>query len=323
MQIRVAGAQMAVTNDVDANVATLLRAVDFAAAQDAAVLLTPEGSLSGYRHDFDRPAVADALAAVTAAAAARGVGLALGTCWQEDDGLCYNQLRFYDPAGTHLGFHAKVLRCSAKIGTDPILPASHSSPATSCRPYVQAAGADEQAGLAGSLPMDIGRGSAGGTGGATAGVNNPPATSCRPYVQATGADELSLFAGAPLRSFELCGLRVGGLICNDMWADPQYTAAADEHLSQRHGEAGVRVIFHAVNGGRCGDEWSRQVVWPYHEANLRMRAAAARVWIVTADNCWPSDVPCSSPSGVIDPAGRWACRAPDQGEHFFAHTIEL
>src|SRR5215470_2424453 len=42
-RIRVVGAQMAVTRNVDANLAVLERAVQYAAAQKADVLLTPEG----------------------------------------------------------------------------------------------------------------------------------------------------------------------------------------------------------------------------------------------------------------------------------------
>lgn len=253
---RVAGAQIPVTADIERNVSTILRAIDFAAAERAQILLTPEGSLSGYRHDFDRAAAADGLAAVTASARQRGVGLALGTCFQEADGRCYNQLRFYSPAGQFLGFHAKILRCSS-LGPTP-------------------------------------------------------------------DGELANFAGdLPLKTFELCGVRVGGLICNDVWANPQCTSMPDPHLTQQHAQAGARIIFHAVNGGRSASEWSRKVNWPFHESNLRMRAAAGKVWIVTADNCHPPDVPCSAPSGVVDPAGQWACQTPDRGERFFAHTIVL
>ena len=51
--MRVALAQMPVVSDVSENVKTLLRAVRFAVDQRADVLLTPEGSLSGYTHQFD------------------------------------------------------------------------------------------------------------------------------------------------------------------------------------------------------------------------------------------------------------------------------
>ena len=69
--------------------------------------------------------------------------------------------------------------------------------------------------------------------------------------------------------------------------------------------------------------WSREVYWPFHETNLRVRARTGKVWIVTADNCFPTNVPCSAPSGVLRPDGHWAIKAPDQGEEIVVYTIEL
>ena len=112
MQLRVAGAQLPVTPDIDANVLHIEHAIDFAANNAAEILLTPEGSLSGYTPEFDPAAVGAALERVTAKAKGSGVGLALGTCFVEPgDGQRYNQLRFYEPGGAFLGFHSKTLLC--------------------------------------------------------------------------------------------------------------------------------------------------------------------------------------------------------------------
>jgi predicted amidohydrolase len=191
---------------------------------------------------------------VTRWAREAGVGLALGTCAVEADGACYNQLRFYLPDGTYLGYHSKTLTC----GT----------------------------------------------------WDDPP------------QGEINDYAVAPLRTFDYGPIRVGGLICNDLWANPGCTPVPDPHLSQQLARRGARILFHAVNGGRDGGPWSR-VAWQYHEANLRMRARAGHVWVVTVDNCHPQEIPCSAPSGVIDPHGEWACTTPPQGEQFFAYTIDL
>ncbi|HEY3341173.1 MAG TPA: nitrilase-related carbon-nitrogen hydrolase, partial [Anaerolineae bacterium] len=83
MQIRVAGAQICVTNNIQANQENIVRAIDFAAADKADILLTPEGSLSGYTPHFDQLAVDKALQAVTDYASRAKVGLALGTCYIE------------------------------------------------------------------------------------------------------------------------------------------------------------------------------------------------------------------------------------------------
>ena len=253
MEIRVTGAQIPVTLDVGRNLDALRRAIEFAEREHADVLLTPEGSLSGYTPHFDVEMVRQGLDTVTNWACEAGIGLALGTCFVEPDGVCYNQLRFYDKSGAYLGFHGKVLRC----GT----------------------------------------------------WDRPP------------RGEINDYGMAPLRAFELDGVRVGGLICNDLWANPQCTPMPDPHLSQQLAQMGCRIVFHAVNGGRDGGEWS-QVAWRYHEANLRMRARAGRLWIVTVDNCHPTDLPCSAPSGVVAPDGSWARRTDPQGEQFYVHTVE-
>jgi predicted amidohydrolase len=255
MKLRVAGAQIPVTRDVDANVAAIRRAIRHAAEGGADVLLTPEGSLSGYTHEFDSGHVADRLREVTEVARRVGIALALGTCFVEpDDGLCYNQIRFYTQAGEYLGYHSKTLTCGS--------------------------------------------------------LDDPP------------VGEIEHYAVSPIRTFSLNGITVGGLICNDLWANPECTPLPDPHLTQVLSRMGARIVFHAVNGGRDGGAWSR-VAWRYHEANLRMRARAGHLWIVTVDSCHPLHLPCSAPSGVVGPTGLWAVQTHDQGEQSYACDIDL
>ena len=254
-QLRVAGAQIPVTPEIPQNVEAIHRAMDYAIAEEADVLLTPEGSLSGYTHVFDRKAVALALQEVTARAKDADLGLALGTCFVEpDDGSCYNQVRFYEKSGAFLGFHSKTLTCGS--------------------------------------------------------LTDPP------------RGEIEHYAVAPLKTYSLNGESVGGLICNDLWANPGCTPGPDPHLTQQLAQKGARIIFHAVNGGRNGSDYAAQVVWPFHETNLLMRARAGKLWIVTVDNCHPVDIPCSAPSGVIHPDGRWVVKTEPIGEQFFVQTID-
>jgi predicted amidohydrolase len=255
-RLHVAGAQIPITRDVAENVSALSRAIDFAADEGADILVTPEGSLSGYYAEFDPTEVAEALDDVVSRARDKHVGLALGTCFVEpDDGQCYNQIRFYDPDGAYLGFHSKILRC----GT----------------------------------------------------LEEPPHGEIRKY------------AATPLRTFEIQGITVGGLICNDMWANPKCTPMPDEHLSQQLADMGARIVFHAVHGGSRDDSPASKTARMYHEANLLMRAAAGGIWIVTVDTCSPVGQPCSAPSGVVSPAEEWAYRAAPSGEELFAYTIPL
>ena len=255
MKLRVAGAQIPVTEDVASNETAIRRAIEFAAKEKADILLTPEGSLSGYTAEFNAEEVSAALERVTAKAREANLGLALGTCFIEpDDGKCYNACRFYAKDGTFLGFHAKTLVC-------------------------------------GTL------------------TDNPEG-------------EINDYATRPLRTFTVEGITVGALICNDLWANPTCTPMDDPHLSQQLARMGARILFNPVNGGRGESDW-RNVVWNYHESNLRMRAKAGKLWIVTADNCHPPKLRCCLPSGVIDPQGTPVCQTDAYGEQMFACTIEL
>jgi predicted amidohydrolase len=254
--LRVATAQLPVTKDITANAAAIHRALDVAIKENADILLTPEGSLSGYTPEFDQSEVDKQLAKILDRARTAGIALALGTCFVEpDDNQVYNEIRFYDAQGTLQGFHTKTLLCGS--------------------------------------------------------LTDPP----------TG--EIEDYGIRPLRTFEINGIRVGGLICNDMWGNPQCTSMPDPHLSQRLSEAGAQILFVSINGGRDGGDWSREVYWHYHETNMRMRASAGKLWVVSADNCHPSDIPCSAPTGVLAPNGNWVAKANDQGEQIVVHTIVL
>ncbi|MEX2683330.1 MAG: carbon-nitrogen hydrolase family protein [Candidatus Sigynarchaeota archaeon] len=248
MKLRVAAAQIAVLGDIDLNVEAINNAIDFAASAGADILLTPEGSLSGYTPKFDQSRVEHELEGIVKKTSGHGLGLALGTIFVEpDDGGTYNEIRFYSKNGIFLGFHSKILRTT---------------------------------------------------------------------------DEMKDYASLPLRTFDFHGITIGGLICNDLWANPECTIEPDPHLTRLLAGMGARIIFHAVNGGRSGLPFM-ETIRNYHESNLRMRAQADKVWIVTVDNCFPFNLPCSAPSGVIDPQGNWVVKVPHQGEQMFVHDIEL
>jgi predicted amidohydrolase len=255
MEIRVSGAQIPVTGDIGSNVKAIERAIDYSVNEGADILLTPEGSLSGYTHKFDRKAVEEALDHIVERARRSNLGFALGTCFIEPgDGKCYNQIRFYKPDGEYLGFHSKTLTCGS--------------------------------------------------------LTDPP------------EGEINHYAVSPLRTFDYNNIKIGGLICNDLWANPGCTPIPDPHLTQQLSKMGGKIIFHAVNGGRSDSEWS-DVAWRYHESNLRMRAQAGSLWIVTVDSCYPIHLRCSAPSGVINPKGEWVCNTNPKDEQFFSYTIDL
>jgi len=255
MTLKVSGVTTAVSRDVAHNVGEITQAIDRAAEMEADILLTPEGSLSGYTPDFNRAEVEAALETVTTHASAREIGLALGTCYIEPDERRYNQIRFYAKDGTYLGFHSKILRC---------------------------------------------------------GVLDPEPRG-----------EMLHYAASELRTFNFEGVPIGGLICNDFWANPSCTPQPDPFLPQKLASMGARVIFQAVNGGRDGNDWAENVIWPFHESNLRMRTRAAGVWTVVADSSHPVTIPCSCPSGVLSPEGTWVVNAKRQGVDQYTTSIDL
>ena len=253
--MRVAGYQMSVKDDdINANHQKIASAIDYASSNRADILLTPEGSLSGYHHRFNQTELAEALRDLCERARSKNIGLALGTCFYEDPDHCYNQIQFYDKNGAYLGFHAKTLLCSNHL--------------------------DE------------------------------------PY-----EGEITVFVTKSLEVFQFQGVTIGGLICNDLWANPGCTPLPDVHLTHALTKMGARVIFHAVNGGR-GDQESIDLNRAYHESNQRLRAIVDHLWVVTVDNAFPLMKENSCSGGVISPQGKYLCKLPTPGEGIFIQDID-
>ena len=86
---------------------------------------------------------------------------------------------------------------------------------------------------------------------------------------------------------------------------------------------GARIIFQAINGGRNGSDWSRNVFWPFHETNLRIRAQIRQALDRHGRQLRARKYPLLCPqrrAGTQRPLGR---QAPKQGEHVLVYTIEL
>jgi len=252
--LRVAGAQLSVRNDVQKNLEAINRAIEFAAREKADVLLTPEGSLSGYTSSFDAAATDRAMMVVSQRARRANIALVLGTCFTDAEGTRYDAQRFYDRQGNYLGFHAKTLLC--RWMADP-----------------------------------------------------------------KRKGEVDTFKSAPLRTFQLQSVIVGGLICNDMWANPEWTPMPDPYLARQLGALGARVLFLSVNSGQDEGE-ALALHRAFHESNLRLRARSAKLWVVVANAADPlgrREANCHS--GVLAPDGHWVVQADPKGEQFFAQDI--
>lgn len=104
--MRIAGAQIPCSKDVDKNLITIKQAIDWAVDNDCDFLVTPEGSLSGYLAEFDIDATVKGLADIEKYAKEKELGLCLGTLWVENEDIGdirRNQIRFYDRQGCFLG----------------------------------------------------------------------------------------------------------------------------------------------------------------------------------------------------------------------------
>jgi len=253
--MRITLAQLPVHDwDIAANLRGIKEAVAQAADEKADILLTPEGSLSGYHHQFDFAQLKDALAELEAYAAARRVGLALGTCMEEADGLRYNELRFYTPVGAYLGCHTKTLLCGSG---EPV------------------------------------RG------------------------------EVNHYAVQPLRVFDFMGVTVGGLICNDLWANPGCTPMDDTHLTRRLSRMGAKIVFHAVNGGRSAETVAKGLDRRFHEVHVLIKARADGLVICTVDNAAPEHIGVSSLAGIAAPDASWLYTLPDMGRRVATFDVTL
>ena len=253
--MRITLAQLPVNDwDIGANLLQIKDAVAQSADEHSNIVLTPEGCLSGYHHRFDSAQLKDALEELEAFAAQRHVGLALGTCMEEADGLRYNELRFYAPGGEYLGCHTKTLLCGAG---EPV------------------------------------------------------------------QGEVNCYAVKPLRVFDFMGVTVGGLICNDLWANPGCTPMPDTHLTRQLARMGAKIVFHAVNGGRDVGTVAKGLDRRFHEVHVLMKARADGLVICTVDNAFPEHIGVSSLGGTAAPNASWLHTLPDMGRQVATFDIAI
>jgi predicted amidohydrolase len=117
--MRIAGAQIPVTLDIEANVTTIKSSIDWAVKNKCHFLVTPECSLSGYDSHFDEDTLCNALSNIEEYAKSGNIGLCLGTLWKEDEEagqIRRNQIRFYDNLGQLIGVTNKTYLVNQDAG---------------------------------------------------------------------------------------------------------------------------------------------------------------------------------------------------------------
>tara|TARA_B100001175_G_scaffold229503_1_gene196095 strand:+ start:924 stop:1949 length:1026 start_codon:yes stop_codon:yes gene_type:complete len=125
--VRIAGAQIPVSTDLEFNKKEVFKAIDWAKDNEVDHLLTPEGIISGYcnRWYTKLEQIADNLKEIEEYQKKCGVGLHIGTLFEEPESsgkLHRNQIRHYSPEGYFLGITNKtwVLQSEECIGRDNI-----------------------------------------------------------------------------------------------------------------------------------------------------------------------------------------------------------
>jgi len=117
--MRIAGAQIPVTLDIEENVKTIKASISWAVANKCHFLVTPECSLSGYDATYDEKVLARALSNIEEYAKSWNIGLCLGTLWKEDEEagqIRRNQIRFYDNFGQLIGVTNKTYLVNQDTG---------------------------------------------------------------------------------------------------------------------------------------------------------------------------------------------------------------
>ena len=122
MTIRIAGAQIPVSTNVQKNKQEILKAIDWAKENEVKHLLTPEGSLSGWLGwEGKIEEIADALKEIEDHQKNAGIWLHLGTMYQEHDvygNVFRNEIRHYGDDGgiVSITYKTQVVNGESALG---------------------------------------------------------------------------------------------------------------------------------------------------------------------------------------------------------------
>ena len=132
-----------------------------------------------------------------------------------------------------------------------------------------------------------------------------------------GTGEMRDYAEGTLRAFDWNGLRIGALICNDLWATPGFTTTPNPYLPWRLAQLGAEVILHPINSG------GKQVYRRFHEASVELWAHTLGVPIVEVNAAPAGGEPVNARSGIVGSDGSRLVSAPDVGEQYFTGEITI
>jgi predicted amidohydrolase len=131
-----------------------------------------------------------------------------------------------------------------------------------------------------------------------------------------GTGEMTDYVEGQLKLFEWKGLKIGTLICNDLWATPGYTTIPNPYLGWKLRQMGAQVIIHCINSGN--DQRYRK----FHESSAELWAMSLHIPIMEV-NAAQGKNKINAESGLIGPDGSRSVIVPDTGEEFFFTDISL
>jgi predicted amidohydrolase len=131
-----------------------------------------------------------------------------------------------------------------------------------------------------------------------------------------GTAEMTDYVEGELRIFEWKGVKIGTLICNDLWATPGYTTIPNPYLGWKLKQMGAQVIIHCINSGN--DQRYRK----FHESSAELWALSLQIPIMEV-NAAQGQKQINAGSGLIAPDGTRTTIVPDSGEAFFKVDISL
>jgi len=131
-----------------------------------------------------------------------------------------------------------------------------------------------------------------------------------------GTGEMNDYVEGELKTFNLKGIRVGTLICNDLWATPGYTTMPNPYLPWKLRQMGAQLIVHCINSG------TPQKYRPFHESSAELWASALNMPIVEV-NAAQGNETINARSGLIAADGSRTISVKDSGEQYFTIKINL
>lgn len=123
----------------------------------------------------------------------------------------------------------------------------------------------------------------------------------------TPLDAVAYSPGTAIETFELCGVRVGVLICFEGFRFPETTR---ECVRQ-----GAQVVLHPQNNTTRPNDWKL----PIHHAMLTTRAAENTVWFASCNACLAHQ---NSKSVVVAPDGRTAAESDLRREELVVADLD-